>query len=63
MEKQEDFSISIENKWKGVSVKSVIISQKKNTLFGSGKGSFNIFSIDLNTMNLKGNNVNKKIIC
>ena len=55
MQATEYSKISIENLWSGISVKSVVISDIKKCLYGSGKGCYDIFVIDLETHNLNGN--------
>ena len=55
MQQEMHLSIAIDHKWGGVSIKSVCICESLNTLFGSGRGCFDIFVIDLENYILKGN--------
>lgn len=54
MKEQPKKVISLEGNWKGLSIKSVVICQKRKMLFGSGKGSRKIFSYDLERQTIEG---------
>lgn len=54
MHNEWDNVFSVKEKWPGISIKSLAFSQKRNRLFGSGKGSNLIFVIDLSNYEMIG---------